>query len=145
MNAVQRSKTIWDRWRDKILDAIPATLAASIATLGGVSGGLWLDVRDLSHQAREWSAYMDSRADCAGRSECDAVRAKLHEIEARLAVSETHVETHEKSAGEWKQRILENERALRQMRTSPEARPDPFTGTEGRQLEMRIERLEDLR
>ncbi len=88
---------------------------------------------------------MDSRADCAGRSECDAVRAKLHEIEARLAVSETHVETHEKSAGEWKQRILENERALRQMRTSPEARPDPFTGTEGRQLEMRIERLEDLR
>jgi hypothetical protein len=145
MNAAQRTRTIWDRWRDKILDAIPATLAASIATLGTVSGGLWLDVRDLAHQAREWSAYMDSRSDCAGRSECDAVKARLHEIEARLAVSETHVESHEKSAGEWKQRIMENERALRQMRTSPEARPDPFTGTEGRKLEQRIQQLERQR
>lgn len=88
---------------------------------------------------------MDSRADCAGRGECDAVKARLHEIEARLAVSETHVETHEKSAAEWKQRILENERSLRQMRTSPEARPDPFTGTEGRQLEQRIQQLERQR
>jgi hypothetical protein len=66
-------------------------------------------------------------------------------MESRLALSEAHVETHEKTAGEWKQRIIENERALRQLQTAPSARPDPFTGSEGRQLEYRIERLEGLR
>ena len=134
-----------ESWRKKLLDGIPAAITTAISALLLASGQLWITVRDHNHKISELESSLESLARCASQSECEQVRAILNAMDARLAVAETHVAAHERSADEWKQRIIENERELRGLMQSPAARPDPFTGTEGRELEQRIQQLERQR
>ena len=53
-----------------------------------------------------------------------------------------HMDRHETEANYWKQRIDRNRDEIRKIMKSPSARPDPFTGTEGKELERRIDKLE---
>ena len=52
---------------------------------------------------------------------------------------------HVKNAEEWYRRIKELEHDVHSLQRQPNARPDSFTGTEGRELEKRIRKLEGAR
>jgi hypothetical protein len=85
---------------------------------------------------------MDKHPECASREHCEQVTALLRALEQRVALSEAHVVSHDTAAREWKARIVVNEQCCDELRRSPQARADPFTGTDGRRLERRIEALE---
>lgn len=55
-----------------------------------------------------------------------------------------HVELHTEEKNHWIARIEENSKLLHSLAKDSAARPDPFTGTEGRQLERRIDALEQI-
>jgi hypothetical protein len=62
-------------------------------------------------------------------------RAMLDDIDGRCRTNTVSRERNE--------RIIDRlEREVSELRNHPQARPDPFTGTEGRALRDRIERLE---
>lgn len=75
----------------------------------------------------------------------------VHDTELRFAAVETtansaklHGDEHERTAREWKDRIVDIEQRLRELSTNALSRPDPFTGTQGDILERRIDKLERL-
>lgn len=60
----------------------------------------------------------------------------------RIAVVERDLRGHTETATDWRGRIERLEAQVHEITTRATARPDPFTGTMGRALESRIERLE---
>ena len=88
----------------------------------------------------------------------DNSRRQLESIDGRLEASEgvvsgltvsvarslEHVEQHKKQSEYWIGRIEKNTEELNLLRTKSSARPDPFTGTQGRVLERRIDALERM-
>lgn len=67
----------------------------------------------------------------------------------RVAANTAHRISHEREAQQWIDRIKRNEqsvreiqRAIGELRSVPAARPDPFTDTQGRELEQRFRLLE---
>ena len=100
--------------------ALMAALSAA-----GVTGGLiaWRDVGIV-------------RADILiHHAELQRQRTVLEDIDARCRTNTVSRERNE--------RVIDRlEREVSELRNHPTARPDPFTGTEGRALRDRIERLE---
>jgi len=76
------------------------------------------------------------------RSDVHDVESELRKLRVNVAENSAHRVEHDKNAEEWKQRIRRNESGVRELTNNASARPDPFTGTEGRQLERRIDQLE---
>ena len=90
-----------------------------------------------------WSDLRNLR-DSVARIESDVgiVDSTLAAIAAQAHANSIHRTEHEKSAERWINQIIENERDIRKLQRAPDARPDPFTGTEGAALRSRIEQLE---
>jgi hypothetical protein len=72
----------------------------------------------------------------------DANTATIRVIAEQAYANSIHRVEHEKQADRWIAKILENERSIHSLQQQPSARPDPFTGTEGRELERRIRAIE---
>ena len=72
----------------------------------------------------------------------DANSAALRVLAQQSAENTVYRAEHIKNAEEWYRRINELERDVHSLQRQPAARPDPFTGTEGRELEKRIRKLE---
>jgi len=145
----ESGKTGIRRFLDSLLVRVPELVLAAIGGFGVLIFSIWLSNRDLIDRFAEVDAYitkdsahMEELADCVKRAECEAVRAILHAHELRLTKLESEFVGHEKLARERIDRIQEVEREVRMMATQPTARPDPFTGTQGRELEERIRQLE---
>jgi len=72
----------------------------------------------------------------------------LEQTQRRLEVSiaryNNHVQEHEKQSEYWIQRIESNTNRLGRLATDSAARPDPFTGTQGRELERRLDFVERI-
>jgi hypothetical protein len=67
----------------------------------------------------------------------------LRAIAEQAHANSIHRTEHEKNAQQWINKIIENERDIHALQSNANARKDPFTGSEGRELEQRIRRLED--
>mgnify|MGYP001547381064 CR=1 FL=1 len=78
------------------------------------------------------------------RTDVNDIESELRQLRVDVAENSAHRVEHDRNAEEWKQRIRLNESGLRELTNNASARPDPFTGTEGRQLERRIDILERL-
>ena len=74
---------------------------------------------------------------------------RIARIDSVVAANSAHRVEHESESEYWVGEIRSNTNAIRvieqrvaELRSMPQARPDPFTGTDGRKLLQRIERLE---
>lgn len=76
------------------------------------------------------------------RSAVDANTESLRVLGQIANTNAIHRQEHERSAERWIKQIEENERNLQELLRNSGARPDPFTGTEGRALDERIRKLE---
>jgi hypothetical protein len=112
----------------KIAIAVAGALVVAAVT-NGVA--LWSDVRLLSAAV----ARMESDL-----TELDATLAR---ISIETSANTVHRAEHERQSERWIEQIERNRDAIEALKEKPSARPDPFTGTEGRQLRERIERLEE--
>ena len=143
------AKNVIRKWLDSLLVRIPELVLAFIGGVGWVIFTVWLSNRglverfaDVDEYIKADKAHMGQLANCVKREECEAVRAILHAHELRVTKLETELAGHQDLARERIERINEIEREVRQITTQPTARPDPFTGTQGRELEERIRQLE---
>ena len=114
------------QWYKTLLGVVIALLI----TAAGNGVIAWSDLRNL----RDSVARIES--------DVDIVDATLAAIASQAHANTIHRVEHDKSAERWINQILENEREIHLLQRAPEARPDPFTGTEGAALRGRIERLE---
>ena len=144
-------KSGWKRVLDATWDKVPQLVVGTLTALVVFSFTGWITDRDLSaavvalqEYVTKDATHMERLADCVKRPECEAVRAAVHSIELRLGKVEADWINHQTLSEERKDRILELEREVRELTTNANARPDPFTGTMGRELSRRIERLEQI-
>lgn len=70
------------------------------------------------------------------------IGTRQDKLAREISVLSEHTSDHDESAKEWQNRIRELERHLRTLQSNPNARPDPWTGTEGRAEARRVDRLE---
>lgn len=70
-----------------------------------------------------------------------ALTAQVSKLGREVSSVHEHVTEHDRSAQEWKDRIASNEKRLHILSSSSTARPDPFTGTQGRVLERRLDQV----
>lgn len=137
------------KWLDSLLVRIPELAFALVGGTGVLIASIWLSNRDVLDRLADVDAYiakdtthMEQLVDCVKRSECEAVRAILHAHELRVTKLESEFEGHLAIARERIERIQALEAEMRRLSTQPSARPDPFTGSMGRELEERIRNLE---
>ena len=141
------------KFLDSLLVRVPELLLAAIGGFGVLIFSIWLSNRDLLDRFADVDKYveadrarMEQLADCVKRSECEAVRAVLHASELRITALEAKSTAHENAARDfttdWRGRLLDLERQIQRLATDSNARPDPFTGKDGRALEDRIRELE---
>jgi hypothetical protein len=67
---------------------------------------------------------------------------QVNASQATSARAEKHILDHDREANEWKERIKRLEVQMEAVQTRGSARADPFTGTMGKALEMRIKAVE---
>ena len=67
---------------------------------------------------------------------------QVNATQATALRAEKHVAEHDRTAEEWKARIVTLERQVEEIKTKAGARADPFTGTMGKALETRIQAVE---
>lgn len=96
-------------------------LPALIGALIGAAFLAWLAIRDHGHALGELDARIAIAERCASQRDCEALRAQVHGMELRLREMEVRIQDLRERSG---------------------ARPDPFTGSGGRELERRIKALE---
>lgn len=114
----ETASTIWTRILVVTLAAL-ATIASSLVTLA------FTDLRDRLDDIEREHAVLD--------------------ISVARAV--TSLQEHEKQSEFWKRKIEDNNRLVTDLSTSARSRPDPFTGTDGKELRKLIDsnerRLDD--
>lgn len=113
-----------------------ATGLVSVAVAMG-SAGL-LSWRDLG--------VIDSRIGVLERR-TDGLERRLEQSDDTVSVLAAQANTnsihrmeHEKSAERWIDQIVQNTKEIQNLQRNTNARPDPFTGTMGRELEERVQR-----
>ena len=74
---------------------------------------------------------------------------RISRLDVAVAANSEHRVVHEEQSRHWISQIIRNrddvrdlEQSVAELRAVPQARPDPFTGTDGDALRARIERLE---
>lgn len=133
--------SVWAWLVDKV---VPTLLIATV----GLAGTTALTVRSNSSTLADLRATAGANEQRIGdelnrrAADCAAVQAMLHALNARLGVAEAKLESHNTEAERWKTQIGKNESAIADIRARPAGRADPFTGSDGRELEKRIRELE---
>jgi hypothetical protein len=111
----------------RLTETLVPTLLGALLINGVVA---WSDLRVLAGSVKELrDSYVTDIATLAAIAE-QAHANTIHRVE------------HERQAERYIAKIEANERAIIELRTNSKSRPDPFTGTEGRALRDRIEKLE---
>lgn len=141
--------SLWERFLDQLWNLVPWAIPALFGAAFTAGATIWgnrnavVDLRTTDQQHTARFDKLDDRiallADCVKRADCEAVRALVHAIDLRLKATESTVHEHNATSSEWKQRILAIESNQQRVFSDPSARPDPFTGTQARQLEERVE------
>lgn len=113
-------------------------LGAGLGVVIALGGALYTDMRsDVVERADDLGERI---AEISRRKQL--ITAKVHELDRAVSALEARLSDHKQSAEEWKSRIERTERGIHELSSVATARPDPFTGTEGRALERRLDALE---
>lgn len=79
----------------------------------------------------------------------DKKDARISTLEVEFARVVEHAGSHDQTAAHWIRQIIEStkllraaERRLDRLETRPSARPDPFTGADGKRLELMLRELQ---
>lgn len=113
-------------------------LVASILYAGWLIGSLYNDLRTVSHE--QTTERLCKRVlECPI---CDKLQGLATDAKSAISEARLHIDSHNREAEQWKQRILALEQKMYEMSTRSTIRPDPFTGSMGRALEERIQALE---
>lgn len=126
-------------------DGLPKFLVAATLALSLFLGGLGWGYRELRADVDAILVEQTSARLCSRISECgicQRVSDSIHEIRQSIIRSEGHIASHNDESIEWKNRIKSLEQKVYDIQTKPTARPDPFTGADGRELDQRIRTLE---
>jgi len=121
-----------------VYDHAAETLAVSVFGIAGFAFGIWVHVGAMGERIDAVEDRQSTGSLCQRISDCNAF-AEVEDL-ARGCEKDQMLCGDRMSA--LAARMLEAERRLNAIRTTPSARPDPFTGTEGRLLEQRIKALE---
>lgn len=135
------NESFWAWLRDKV---VPTLVVAAIGLAGTTAltvGRLDSAVADLRQTAKDNSDGINTEL-AKRQADCAAIQALLHALDIRLKEYETRQAAHESEAENWKSRISRNEQSVADLRSNAGARPEPFAGTEGRELDRRIRALE---
>lgn len=110
-----------------------AIAAAAALVVAAVTNGvaLWSDVRLLSAAVERIESDLATLDSTLARVSVESSANTVHRIE------------HARTADKWIEQIERNRDAIGEIKEKANARADPFTGTEGRELRGRIERLEE--
>jgi len=126
-------------------DQLPHILVAAVVAIIVLIGGIWLGLRDVNHSvsAIQSEYSIDRFCERVGNCPCfERMRQTvINIVQADERLAEVQ-KSHEREAEQWKTRIERLESQVYDILTKSNARPDPFTGTMGRELEDRINRLE---
>ena len=108
--------------------AVAVITALLVAAIGqGVV--VWRDNSVLSASLEDLQRAVDANTETLRALAQQAHANSIHRIE------------HEKQAERWIDKIIENERNIHALQNQPTARPDPFTGSDGRELQRQIDEL----
>jgi len=119
--------------------AAAGLISAAVAS-GGAVAVSWRDLGVLQSDIGVLHSATDSLA-----TELRQLENTLSIIARQTAENSIHRVEHEKQADRWIAQILENEAAIHELIRVSAKRADPFTGTQGRELDERIKRLESQR
>lgn len=118
---------------------LPEIIVATLVALATVSFGLWLDCRDVQRDIRSILAEQEPDRLCERIGSCRTSGENINSFwELRSELRSIQQKLEERGI-----RIATLETQVRELTTSPKARPDPFTGSMGRELEARIRELEE--
>lgn len=72
------------------------------------------------------------------------IAVNVGKLQREVSTLAERVDDHNSTSEEWKNRITSIERILYKLQSDSSARPDPWTGTEGRAEARRVDRIEVL-
>jgi hypothetical protein len=124
---------------------LPKFVVAAIVALAVFVGGFWDSYRRLAFEVDHIRSEQTKDRLCARLSDCalcQRLATTLADVNAATFRAEDHIDSHNRESEEWKVRIRQLEQWRYEFSTKPAARPDPFTGTMGLELEARIHALE---
>jgi hypothetical protein len=121
-----------------IYDHAAETLAFLIAGTAGTALSLWIHLGVMDERIEHVEERQSSGSLCQRVSDCGA----FAEVEHLARGCEKDQMLCGDRLATLNGRMIEVERRLNALRTTPAARPDPFTGADGRILEQRIKALE---
>ena len=102
-------------------DKLPEALTAAVVALVVFGFGLWLDQRDMRLDLDDVAATHLPAAFCERVSHCPCVAgvaSTIADCKHAISLSEEHIESHNREAEQWKQRIIQLERQLFEMSRS---------------------------
>ena len=130
---------------DAAWDGLPKFLVAATLALSLFLGGLGWGYRELRADVDAILVEQATARLCVRITECGICQHTadaIHELRQSIIRSEGHIASHNDESIEWKNRIKSLEQKVYDIQTKPTARPDPFTGADGRELDQRIRTLE---
>lgn len=121
--------------------AVIATLAAT-----GYLGVHWMDDRIDDRLGDRLPELEQSMLRCATAEQCERRGAEIAELAKRLGELEKRTDKHITEGTFFRERYTQVEQMVRELYYQPAARPDKFTGTDGKklreELEAQIQQLE---
>jgi len=127
---------------DAAWEKLPEILTASIVALVVFGGGLWLDLRDTRHALQSVMAEQQPPRFCERIGVCNVRTSGARGEDELVWVA---IAGMRQTLNEREIRIQHLEDKVYEISNKPSARADPFTGTEGRELDQRIRTLEGKR
>jgi len=129
------------RATDAAWDKLPEALTAAVVVIVVFSGGLWLDLRDARHTLQSVVDEQAAPRLCERIGICTSKTGGARDDDAAVWAV---IHGMRQTLNEREARISHLEEKVYEISSKPSARPDPFTGTEGRELSRRLEALEKL-
>lgn len=99
-------------------DKLPEALTAAVVALVVFGFGIWIDGRDMRLDLDHVMAEQQSVRFCERVSTCPCVAgvaSTIADCKHAISLSEEHIESHNREAEQWKQRIIQLERQLFEM------------------------------
>lgn len=131
-------RDLFGRIGEWLYDHAAETLAFLVAATAGAAFSLWIHLGAMGDRIEHVEERQSVGSLCNRIADCGA----FAEVEDLARGCEKDQMLCGDRLSSLTGRMLEAERRLNDIRTLPSARPDPFTGTEGRMLEQRIKALE---
>lgn len=129
----------WTRAKNAAWDGLPKFLVATVVVIAVSSSSLWFSYWSMQHRLESVISEQQPPRFCERIGSCTTrtAGARDNDFQTNIALSRVQQTLNEREI-----RINRLEDKVYEMSTRPSARPDPFTGTQGRELDQRLKALE---